>query len=104
MKTWRNTWLISSGTIKDTGDWYACDSHYRFNSGEMGNTDDVMRDAGNSSFWKSDADGISAGPTPTETGVDLTKPPARRPRTIISYAAAVQKKSTKGKRFKTTSL
>jgi hypothetical protein len=40
--------------------------------------------------------GISAGPTPTDTGVDLTKPPARRPITIVRYAAIVQKQSTKG--------
>jgi hypothetical protein len=40
--------------IKDTGDsWDACDNHYRFNSGEKVTPDDVMRDAGNSSFWKS---------------------------------------------------
>jgi chromosome segregation ATPase len=39
---------------------------------------------------------ISAGPILTETGVDLTKPPARRPRTIFSYAAVVKKQSTKG--------
>jgi hypothetical protein len=82
--------------IKDTGDSDACDNHYRFNSGKKMTPDDVMRDTGNSSFWKSCADGISAGPTPIETGVDLTKPPARRPRTIVSYAAVVQKQSTKG--------
>jgi hypothetical protein len=82
--------------IKDTGNWAACDNHYRFSSGKKVTPDDVMRDAGNSSFWKSYADGISAGPAPTETGVDLTKPAARRPRTIISYAAVVQKQSTKG--------
>jgi hypothetical protein len=82
--------------IKDTGDWYACDNHYRFNSAEKVTLEDVMRDAGNSSFWKFYADGISAGPSPIETGVDLTKPPVRRPRTIISYAALVQKQSTKG--------
>jgi hypothetical protein len=29
--------------------------------------EDVMRDAGNSSFWKSYADGISAEQTPIET-------------------------------------
>jgi hypothetical protein len=81
--------------IKDTGDWSACDNHYHFNSGEKVTHDDVMRSAGNSSFWKSYADGISAGPTPTEAGVDLTKPPARRPRTIVSCAAVVPKKSTK---------
>jgi hypothetical protein len=50
----------------------------------------------NSPFWKSYADGISAGQTPTETGVELTKPPARRPIKIVSYAAVVPKKSTKG--------
>jgi hypothetical protein len=55
--------------IKDTGDWSACDNHYRFNSGENVTPDDEMRSAGNSLFWKSYADGISAGPTPTETGV-----------------------------------
>jgi hypothetical protein len=82
--------------IKDTGDWFACDNHYQFNSGEKVTPDDVMRSAGNSSFWKYYADGISAGPTPTETGVDLTKPPVRRPRKIVSYAAVVQKQSTKG--------
>jgi chromosome segregation ATPase len=48
-------------------------------------------------FDNSYSGGISAGPTPTETGVDLTKPPARRPRKIVSYAAVVQKQSTKGK-------
>jgi hypothetical protein len=36
--------------IKDTGDWSACDKHYRFNSGEKVTPDDVMRSAGNSSF------------------------------------------------------
>jgi archaellum component FlaC len=82
--------------IKDTGDWAACDNHYRFNSNENVTPDDVMRDAGYSSFWKSHADGISAGPTPTEMGVDLTKPPARRPITIVSYASVVQKQSTNG--------
>jgi hypothetical protein len=82
--------------IKDTGDWDACDNHYRFISGEKVTPDDVMRDADNSSFWKSYADVISAGPTPIEIGVDLTKSPARRPRTIASYAAAVvHKQSTK---------
>jgi hypothetical protein len=70
--------------IKNTGDCYACDNHYRLNSGEKVTPDDVMRDAGNSSFWKSYVDGISSGPTPIEMGVDLTKPPARRPLTIIS--------------------
>jgi hypothetical protein len=82
--------------IKDTGDWSACDNHYRFNSGENVTPDDVMPTSNNSSFWKYYADGISAGPTLTETGVDLTKPPVRRPRTIIGYAAVVQKHSTKG--------
>jgi hypothetical protein len=81
--------------IKDTGDWDACDNHYKFNSGEKVTPNDVMRDAGNSSFWKSYADGISAGPTPTETGVDLTKPPAMGPRTIVSYDVVVHKQSTK---------
>jgi hypothetical protein len=38
----------------------------------------------------------SAGPALTERGLDLTKPPARKPRTIISYDAVVQKQSTKG--------
>jgi hypothetical protein len=82
--------------IKDTGYWSACDNHHHFNTGEKVTSEYVMRSAGNSSFWKSYADGVSAGPTPTETGVDLTKPPARRPRTIVSYAAVVQKQSTKG--------
>jgi hypothetical protein len=82
--------------IKDTGDWSACDNNYLFNSGERVTPDDVMRIAGNLSFWKSYADGISAGPTPTETGVDLTKPPSRRPITIVSYTAVVQKQSSKG--------
>jgi hypothetical protein len=59
--------------IKDTGDWYACDNHYQFNSGEKVTPDDLMRGAGNSSFWKSYADGISAGPILTETVSDLTK-------------------------------
>jgi hypothetical protein len=36
------------------------------------------------------------GQHPTETGVDLNKPPARRPITIISFAAVVQKQSSKG--------
>jgi hypothetical protein len=80
--------------IKDTGDWSACDNHYSFNSGEKVTADDVMRSAGNSSFWKSYSDGIIDALT--ETGVDLTKPPARRPRTIVSYAAVVQKQSTNG--------
>jgi prophage DNA circulation protein len=58
--------------------------------------DDVMRSAGNLSFWKSHADGIIVGPTPTETEVHLTKPPERRPRSIVSYAVVVvQKQSTK---------
>jgi hypothetical protein len=83
--------------IKDIGDWAACDNHYRFNSGEKVTPDDVMRNAGTSSFWKSYADGISAGPITTDTGVDLTKSPARRPRTIISYDLVVLKQSTKGK-------
>jgi hypothetical protein len=74
--------------IKDTGDWSACDNHYRFNSGEKVTPDDVMR--GYSSFWKSYADGSSDGSTLTEAGVDLTKPLARRSRTIISYATVVQ--------------
>jgi hypothetical protein len=73
--------------IKKTGYWDACDNHYRFNSGEKVIPDDVMRDAGNSSFWKSYADGISDGPIPTDTGVDLTEPPARRPRTVDSYGS-----------------
>jgi hypothetical protein len=51
--------------IKDTGDWSACDNHYLFNIGEHVIHDDIMRSAGNSSFWKSYADGTSAGPTPT---------------------------------------
>jgi septal ring factor EnvC (AmiA/AmiB activator) len=55
-----------------------------------------MRGAGNSSFWKSYADGISAGPILTGMGVDLTKPPGRRPRKIVSYAAVVQTQSTNG--------
>jgi hypothetical protein len=54
--------------IKDTGDWSACDNHYRFNTGEKVTPDDVMRSAGNSLFWKSYADGISAGPTPNRDG------------------------------------
>jgi hypothetical protein len=82
--------------IKDAGDWAGCDNHYRFNSVEKVTPDDMMRDAGHSSFHKSYADGISAGPTPTEKGVDLTKPPERRPITIVSYAALVQKQLTKG--------
>jgi hypothetical protein len=36
--------------IKETGDWAVCGNHYRFNSGEKVTPDDVMRDAGNSSF------------------------------------------------------
>jgi hypothetical protein len=82
--------------IKDTSDWSACDNHFRFNIREKVTPDDVMQSAGNFSFWKSYADGISARPTPTETGVDLTKPPARRPRTIVSYSTVLQKQSTKG--------
>jgi hypothetical protein len=81
---------------KDSGDWSACDNHYRFNSGEKVTPDDVMRSEGNSSFWKSYADGISAGPILTETRVYLTKPPPRRPITIASYAAGVQRQSTTG--------
>jgi archaellum component FlaC len=81
---------------KYTVDWDACDNHYRLNSCEKVTPYDLMRNAGNSSFWISYADGISAGPTPTETVVDLTKPPERRPKTIISYAAVVKKQSTKG--------
>jgi hypothetical protein len=82
--------------IKDNGDWDACVNHYQFNSVEKVTPNDVMRDADNSSFWKSYADVVSAGPTPIETVVDPTKPPARRPRTIASYAAAVvHKQSTK---------
>jgi hypothetical protein len=42
--------------IKDTGDWAACDNHYRFNSGEKVYPDDVMRDTGSLSLWKSYAD------------------------------------------------
>jgi hypothetical protein len=51
--------------IKDTGNWYACDNHYHLNSGEKVTSDDLMWSAGNSSFWKYYADGISAGPTLT---------------------------------------
>jgi hypothetical protein len=51
--------------IKDTGDWSACDNNYRFNSGEKVTPEDVMRSAGNSSFWKSYTDGISSGQTLT---------------------------------------
>jgi hypothetical protein len=47
--------------IKDTGDWSACDNHYCFNSGEKVTPDDVMRSAGNSSFWKSYVDGLVLG-------------------------------------------
>jgi hypothetical protein len=82
--------------IKDTGNWSACDNHYCFNTGEKVTPYDVMRSAGNSSFWKSYVDGISAGPTPTEMGIYLNKPPSRRPRTIVNYAAIVQNKSAKG--------
>jgi hypothetical protein len=82
--------------IKDTGDWSACDNHYHLDSGEKVTPDDVMWSAGSSSFWKSYADGISAGPIRTKTGFDLTKLPARRPRTIISYAAVEQNNQQKG--------
>jgi hypothetical protein len=32
--------------IKDNGDWYACDNHYRFNSGEKVTPDDVVNTSG----------------------------------------------------------
>jgi hypothetical protein len=37
--------------IKDTGEWAACDNHYQLNSVEKVTPDDVMRSAGNSSFF-----------------------------------------------------
>jgi hypothetical protein len=80
--------------IKETGDWSACDNNYRYHIGEQVTPDNIMWSAGSSSFWKSYADGISAGPTPTESGFDLNMPPMRRLRTIVSYAAVVQKQST----------
>jgi hypothetical protein len=36
--------------IKDTGNWSACNNHYRFNSGKKVTPDDVMQSAVNSSF------------------------------------------------------
>jgi hypothetical protein len=60
-----NTFLSNiDDHIKDTGDWDACDNHYRFNSGEKMTLDDMIRESGNSSFGKYYVDGTSAGPTP----------------------------------------
>jgi hypothetical protein len=55
-----------------------------------------MRIAGNSSLWKSYSEGISAGPPVKESEFDLNKSPTRWPRTIVSYAAVVQKQAAKG--------
>jgi hypothetical protein len=67
MKTWRNLLSNIDYHIKDTGNWSACDTHYRFNTGEKVTPDNVMRSVGNSSFGKSYADGIRAGPILTYT-------------------------------------
>jgi hypothetical protein len=49
--------------IKGTDDWSEYDSHYWYNTGEKRTPDDIMRSAGNSSFWKSRAAGICTGMT-----------------------------------------
>jgi hypothetical protein len=53
-------------------DWNGCDSHYRYITMEKITPDDSMRKTDNSSFWKSYAADIGAGPPENESGFDLT--------------------------------
>jgi 3-methyladenine DNA glycosylase AlkD len=57
--------------INYTVNWAVCDSHYRYNTSEKVNPDDIMRSAGNSSLWKSYAAGIGAGTPVKELEFDL---------------------------------
>jgi hypothetical protein len=79
--------------IKYIGDWEESDRHYRYNKLERATSDDVMRNAENSGFWKNYTATIDSCTTAPLPGADanLNKPPQRGPRMFISYSAVVQK-------------